>query len=133
MLLHYYVMPSPTTTSSTTHTPEHHPGMPVRTSSSNYMAAQHAASDPAAAATAASTDDVRIPDGRKNSQGEILKSPAETWRPDFKRKQSWNQQDLKRELVMSELGKGDMASGEAEKWANEEGMETGFTEGTGKI
>jgi len=48
---------------------------------------------------------ITIADGRKTADGEEVRSPTETWRPNFARKQSWNQQDLKRELLISELGK----------------------------
>ena len=33
--------------------------------------------------------------------GEILTSPTESWKPDFKRKQSYKQEDLKREMQMA--------------------------------
>jgi len=33
--------------------------------------------------------------------GEILTSPTEDWKPDFKRKQSYKQEDLKREMQMA--------------------------------
>jgi len=48
---------------------------------------------------------VKIPDGRKDSTGEPLASPTETWRPTFERKQSWNPQDLKRQMLAGELKK----------------------------
>ncbi|KAH8585903.1 hypothetical protein B0O99DRAFT_99976 [Bisporella sp. PMI_857] len=78
------------------------PGMTIRTSSSNYVTAQQAAE-----AAKSPSSAVSIPDGRRNSVGEVLKSPTEAWRPDFKRKQSYNQEDLKRELQMSSVVKDD--------------------------
>ena len=33
--------------------------------------------------------------------GEVLASPTESWKPDFKRKQSYKQEDLKREMQMA--------------------------------
>ena len=65
-----------------------------------------------------STETPKISDGRRNSQGEVIPSPTESWKPNFARKQSWNQEDLKRKVYMSEL--------EAKK-AKGQGM--GFTEG----
>ena len=60
---------------------------------------------------------IKVPDGRRNSQGEKIPSPVETWKPNFARRQSWNREDLKREHVMSQLTK-----------KNDEGMGAGFTE-----
>ncbi|KAH8659188.1 hypothetical protein BGZ60DRAFT_345432, partial [Tricladium varicosporioides] len=39
---------------------------------------------------------IAIPDRRRNSFGESMHSPCETWRPDLNRTQSWNAEDLKR-------------------------------------
>ncbi|KUJ17050.1 uncharacterized protein LY89DRAFT_70463 [Mollisia scopiformis] len=39
-------------------------------------------------------------DGRRNSFGEILPSPTESWKPTFNRVQSWNREDRKREIVL---------------------------------
>ncbi|KAB8292367.1 hypothetical protein EYC80_008104 [Monilinia laxa] len=59
--------------------------------------------------------EVSIPDGRRNSLGEPLHSPLETWTPNLlKRNQSWNHQDLKRLHVEEVLKK--------EEWRNDEGM-----------
>ncbi|KAG4026224.1 hypothetical protein MFRU_043g00280 [Monilinia fructicola] len=59
--------------------------------------------------------EVPIPDGRRNSLGEPLHSPLETWTPNLlKRNQSWNHQDLKRLHVEEALKK--------EEWRNDEGM-----------
>ena len=33
--------------------------------------------------------------------GEVLASPTESWKPDFKRRQSYKQEDFKREMQMS--------------------------------
>jgi len=63
---------------------------------------------------------ISIPDGRRNSQGEILKSPTETWKPNMARTQSWNQEDLKRRFYAGEL---DPATSKALV-----GEEKGFTE-----
>ena len=49
--------------------------------------------------------EIRIPDGRKNSVGEALPSPVETWKPNFARRQSWKFEDLKREHVAAGLTK----------------------------
>lgn len=61
---------------------------------------------------------IAIPDKRRNSEGENLYSPNENWKPDFTRKQSWNQEDLKRKFYASTL----MPSGK-------EVLDKGFTEG----
>lgn len=55
-----------------------------------------------------------MPDGRRNSQGESLRSPIETWTPNLLlRRQTWNHQDLKRLHVEEVLKK--------EQWRNDEG------------
>lgn len=59
-----------------------------------------------------------MPDGRRNSSGEGIPSPIESWKPDFTRRQSWNREDLKREHVAAQLEGGEG-----------EGIGTGFTEG----
>ncbi|KAG9234984.1 hypothetical protein BJ875DRAFT_287353 [Amylocarpus encephaloides] len=46
---------------------------------------------------------VAIPDKRRNSIGEHLHSPNETWRPATNRQQSWSQEDLKRECYMRDM------------------------------
>jgi hypothetical protein len=54
---------------------------------------------------------VSIPDGshnsqreiRRNSLGEILQSPIDTWQPNLNRTQSWNQEDRKRRFYAGEL------------------------------
>jgi len=84
-------------------------GIPFHPISSNYIDAQ--------AAAHAAIAPIRIPDGRRNSQGEILPSPTESWRPKMNRVQSWNQEDLKRKAYQVEMG-------ECEK-----GQGMGFTEG----
>jgi hypothetical protein len=90
--------------------PAKHPGMAVRRGSQNYVEAQQAAS-------AAGQSPIEIPDGRRNSQGEALKSPVASWKPSFERTQSWNQQDLKREVQKGELSKADGAAGFTESEA----------------
>ncbi|KAL2061879.1 hypothetical protein VTL71DRAFT_7257 [Oculimacula yallundae] len=60
---------------------------------------------------------VSIPDGRRNSQGDVLHSPTENWKPNFKRVQSFNREDLKREVYKDEMVEEEPAKG------------TGFTEG----
>jgi hypothetical protein len=80
-----------------------------RPSQNDYKEAQRAAS---AAAQAQSPID--IPDGRRNSQGEALKSPVASWKPTFERKQSWSQQDLKREVQKEELEKTEGGAGFSE-------------------
>jgi len=114
------------------------PGVPIRTSSTNYVTAQRKASlasstDGINEPPSSPTSTVRIPDGRKNSVGEILSSPAEDWKPDFKRKQSYKQEDLKREMQMAGIV---TDAGEARKDGDGQGRgggvgkagEGGFTE-----
>jgi hypothetical protein len=84
-------------------------GIPFHSTSHNFADAQ--------AHAEAHTEQIRISDGRRNSQGEILASPTENWRPKMNRVQSWNQEDLKRKAYQIEMG-------ECEK-----GQGTGFTEG----
>jgi hypothetical protein len=83
-------------------------GVPFHPTSSNYANAQ---------AHANTAEQIHIPDGRRNSQGEVLPSPTESWKPKMNRVQSWNQEDLKRKAYQVEMG-------ECEK-----GQGTGFTEG----
>jgi len=83
-------------------------GIPFHPTSTNYTDAQ---------ALVNAAEPIRIPDGRRNSQGEILPSPTESWRPKMNRVQSWNQEDLKRKAYQVEMG-------DCEK-----GQGTGFTEG----
>jgi len=83
-------------------------GIPFHPTSTNYIDAQ---SQPI------QTQPIRIPDGRRNSLGEVLPSPTESWKPKMNRVQSWNQEDLKRKAYQTEMG-------ECEK-----GQGTGFTEG----
>lgn len=105
----------PSSTNSASANPSKHPEMAIRRpSQSNYADAQRAAS---AAAQAESSIDV--PDGRRNSQGEALKSPVASWKPTFERKQSWNQQDLRREAQRAEWEK---------TGAEKTGAATGFSE-----
>ncbi|TVY89160.1 hypothetical protein LAWI1_G007625 [Lachnellula willkommii] len=86
------------------------------TTVSHDIPTQHPSSD-----TSPSTlPPVSIPDGRRNSQGEVLKSPTETWKPNMARTQSWNQEDLKRRFYAGSL---DPATSRAL-----EGEEKGFTE-----
>jgi hypothetical protein len=94
--------PSTTTQSSS------QAGVPFHSTSHNYAEAQQTSSSPTS---------IKIPDGRRNSQGEMIPSPVESWKPNFARRQSWNREDLKREHVLGELVK-----------KREEGMGTGFTE-----
>lgn len=91
-----------------------HPGVPFRATSHNYINAQAAAPEN----TEPHNATIHIPDGRKNSVGELLPSPTESWKPNFQRTQSWNQEDLKRLITQSELEK-----------KRAEGQGTGFTEG----
>jgi hypothetical protein len=84
-------------------------GVPFGSTTHNYANAQAHAD--------AQAQTIRIPDGRRNSQGEILPSPTESWKPKMNRVQSWNQEDLKRKAYQVEMG-------ECEK-----GQGTGFTEG----
>jgi len=60
--------------------------------------------------------EVKIPDGRRNSQGEAIASPTESWKPNFGRKQSWDPQEYKRKMSMELL-------------REESGNGSGFTEG----
>lgn len=46
---------------------------------------------------------LEIPDGRRNSQGEALKSPVATWKPSLGRVQSWDRQEMKRELQRGQV------------------------------
>jgi hypothetical protein len=86
--------------------------MAIRQSSqSNYADAQRAA----ASAAAQAQSPVDVPDGRRNSQGEALKSPVASWKPTFERNQSWNQQDLRREAQKAEWEKTGEAAGFSEK------------------
>jgi hypothetical protein len=57
-------------------------------------------------------------DGRRNSHGDILASPIDSWKPDFKRTQSFKQEDLKRTVYSAEMIDG-----------NGKAAEGGFTEG----
>lgn len=70
--------------------------------------------------------EVSIPDGRRNSHGEILQSPIENWKPNLVRNQTWNPQDLKRRHVEEGLKK--------EDWTNDVGVRAaGYThEGDGE-
>jgi hypothetical protein len=86
-------------------------GIPFHPTSSNYQSAQSEASD--------HSTPIKIPDGRRNSQGEILPSPTESWKPNLQRTQSWNAEDLKRVYY-----KRDMQDG-----SHPQGQGTGFTEG----
>jgi hypothetical protein len=60
--------------------------------------------------------EVKIPDGRRNSQGEVIASPTESWKPNFGRKQSWDPQEYKRKMSLSLL-------------EDDAGNGCGFTEG----
>jgi hypothetical protein len=86
-------------------------GIPFNLTSTNYQSAQSESSE--------HTSPIKIPDGRRNSQGEILPSPTESWKPNLQRTQSWNSEDLKRVYY-----KKDMQAG-----AQPQGQGTGFTEG----
>lgn len=105
-----------TTNPSTSSKSPDRPGVPLRSTSQNYINAQR--NGEAEAAAGQKVQQIKIPDGRKNSTGEAVVSPTETWRPNFTRKQSWCQQDLKREILQTELDK-----------QTDEGQGTGFTEG----
>ena len=89
---------------------------PTTASSQNYETAA-AESQTSAATEHAGETAVRIPDRRRNSQGEIIPSPTETWKPNVARSQSWNQEDMKRLYYISELEK------------NKKPQGGGFTEG----
>lgn len=94
--------------SPTSANPLKHPEMAIRRpSQTNYTDAQRAAA-------AQSHPPVQMPDGRRNSQGEELKSPVASWTPAFERKQSWNQQDLKREVQRGQLETGKETAGFSE-------------------
>jgi len=68
-------------------------------------------------------------DGRRNSSGEILPGVTETWTPKIGRTQSWNQEDLKREMLIGEL---ERTESDRER-GRVRGMGTGFSErGGGK-
>ena len=73
-----------------------HPDVPFRGTSHNHAATQYNSDAPQPAT-------IKIPDGRRNSLGEKIPSPVETWKPNFERRQSWKMEDLKREHVISEL------------------------------
>jgi hypothetical protein len=85
---------APQASNGSTNLPTH------RTSSSNYVDTQTAKAEQDKLISS-----VKIPDGRRNSMGETLPSPTETWKPNLARNQSWNQEDLKRKYVMTELEK----------------------------
>ncbi|KAG0649321.1 hypothetical protein D0Z07_4364 [Hyphodiscus hymeniophilus] len=57
--------------------------------------------------------ETKVPDGRKNSVGEMLPSPVETWKPNFARRQSWKFEDLKREHVAADFTKSTNEKNEA--------------------
>lgn len=65
---------------------------------------------------------ISIPDGRRNSEGETIPSPNETWCPNLNRQQSWDREDLKRQFYQYSLSGG----GQGRK--GEVGEEKGFTE-----
>ncbi|PQE31905.1 hypothetical protein CJF32_00008849 [Rutstroemia sp. NJR-2017a WRK4] len=48
---------------------------------------------------------ITIPDGRRNSKGEELASPTQTWRPNPARTQSWDRQAYKRDMQWAGLNK----------------------------
>jgi hypothetical protein len=48
---------------------------------------------------------ITIPDGRRNSKGEELPSPTQTWKPNFARTQSWDPQAYKRDMQWAVLNK----------------------------
>ncbi|KAG4432514.1 hypothetical protein IFR05_012011 [Cadophora sp. M221] len=87
-----------------------------KTSSSNYANAQAQQSAVYSPISPGTTIHASIPDGRRNSQGEVLASPTEGWKPNFKRVQSWNREEFKRDIYKSEM-------------EEEPGQGTGFTEG----
>jgi len=93
------------------------PGVPFRSTSQNYINAQQS-SPQSTTDKETFVSPVKIPDGRRDSKGAVVFSPTETWRPNIGRKQSWSQQDLKREMLQAELGE-----------KRDEGQGTGFTEG----
>ena len=98
-------------TSASSANPVKHPEMANRRpSQTNYADAQRAASSAAQAQSP-----INVPDGRRNSQGEALKSPVASWKPTFQRNQSWNQQDLKRETSKGEWAMSEGAAGFSEK------------------
>jgi hypothetical protein len=88
------------------------------TSSSNYANAQAASqSQQDKESSPTSSSPVKICDGRRNSQGEVLPSPTETWKPSMNRVQSWSREEFKRVVYKGEMVNGDKGQG------------TGFTEG----
>ncbi|KAG9240875.1 hypothetical protein BJ878DRAFT_545802 [Calycina marina] len=78
------------------------PGVPVHTISTNYVDAVAKKSS----VSSPTSPIIPISDGRKNSVGDALTSPTEAWRPDYRRKQNFKQEDLKRELQMGGILKG---------------------------
>ncbi|KAM3085107.1 hypothetical protein ACMFMG_003539 [Clarireedia jacksonii] len=48
---------------------------------------------------------IKIKDGRRNSKGEELASPTQTWRPNPARTQSWDHQAYKRDMQWAGLKK----------------------------
>ncbi|KAG4420237.1 hypothetical protein IFR04_006615 [Cadophora malorum] len=92
--------------------------LPIQTttSSSNYAQGQETASATSSGSPTSPGGHVKMPDGRRNSQGEILSSPAEDWKPNFKRVQSWSREEYKRVVYSNEM-------------VEEPGQGTGFTEG----
>jgi hypothetical protein len=109
----------PVTTSSSTSGALTKPSVPLRTTTADYKDALQAAAAADTPSTAVEPDvpAAQIPDNRRNSQGEVLKSPTEKWRPDFERTQSWSTQDMKRQVQLGEVGK-----------EKREGEVAGFTE-----
>ncbi|KAH7313185.1 hypothetical protein BKA65DRAFT_517500 [Rhexocercosporidium sp. MPI-PUGE-AT-0058] len=90
--------------------------LPIHTSSNNAnaQAQQYATYSPISPNT---TTHASIPDGRRNSQGEVLPSPTEGWKPNFKRVQSWNREEYKRDVYKAEMVEVEPSQG------------AGFTEG----
>jgi hypothetical protein len=66
---------------------------------------------------------ISIPDGRRNSKGEELASPTQTWRPNPARTQSWDRQAYKRDMQWAGLKKENEGVSKGDK-----GEFTGFTE-----
>ncbi|CAG8983123.1 hypothetical protein HYALB_00004566 [Hymenoscyphus albidus] len=58
------------------------------------------------AESSSSPPSIAIPDRRRNSIGEHLHSPNETWRPSATRRQSWDREALKREVYVKQMGPG---------------------------
>ncbi|PQE14283.1 hypothetical protein CJF31_00006838 [Rutstroemia sp. NJR-2017a BVV2] len=73
--------------------------------------------------TSTNPTNITIPDGRRNSKGEELASPTQTWRPNPARTQSWDLQAYKRDMQWAGLKKENEGGSQGGK-----GEFLGFTE-----